>query len=201
MTAKALGRRGNRKKVEKHFNIEIRDGGMDWSRDAAGIARESALDGIYVVRTSLGKESIGGEAAVAAYKSLALVERAFRTMKTSGLRVRPFHVYSERRVRAHVFLCMLAWHVERSMREKLAPILFEDDDREAARAGRSTTGLPRLPRRGAARSSAKPRAQGGPPRLKRRRPPKAPRPRRLRNRPLTACRSTASGRCSPISER
>ncbi len=138
MTAKALGRRGNRKKVEKHFNIEIRDGGMDWSRDAAKTAAEAALDGIYVVRTSLGKESIGGEAAVAAYKSLALVERAFRTMKTSGLRVRPFHVYNEGRVKAHVFLCMLAWHVERSMREKLAPILFEDDDREAARAGRST---------------------------------------------------------------
>ena len=138
MTAKALGRRGNRKKVEKHFNIEIRDGGMDWSRDAAKTAAEAALDGIHVVRTSLGKESIGGEAAVAAYKSLALVERAFRTMKTSGLRVRPFHVYNEGRVKAHVFLCMLAWHVERSMREKLAPILFEDDDREAARARRST---------------------------------------------------------------
>ncbi len=111
---------------------------MDWSRDAAKTAAEAALDGIYVVRASLGKEAAGSGAAVAAYKSLAFVERAFRTMKTSGLRVRPFHVYNERRVRAHVFLCMLAWHVERSMREKLAPILFEDDDREAARAGRST---------------------------------------------------------------
>ena len=66
-----------------------------------------------MVRTSLGKKSIGGEAAVAAYKNLALVERAFRTLKSSGLKVRPLHVYSERRVRAHVFLCMLAWHVER----------------------------------------------------------------------------------------
>ena len=138
MTAKALGRRGNRKKVEKHFSIEIRDGGMGWSRDAAKIAAEAALDGIYVVRTSLGKEAAGSGAAVTAYKSLALVERAFRTMKSSGLRVRPFHVYSERRVRAHVFLCMLAYYVERRMRERLAPILFEDDDREAARAARST---------------------------------------------------------------
>ena len=111
---------------------------MDWSRDAAKIAAEAALDGIYVVRASLGKEAVGSGAAVAAYKSLALVERAFRTMKTSGLKVRPFHVCNEKRVRAHVFLCMLAWHVERSMREKLAPILFEDSDREAARAGRST---------------------------------------------------------------
>ena len=125
-------------KVEKHFSIEIRDDGMDWSRDAAKIAAEAALDGIYVVRASLGKEAVGSGAAVAAYKSLALVERAFRTMKTSGLKVRPFHVCNEKRVRAHVFLCMLAWHVERSMREKLAPILFEDSDREAARAGRST---------------------------------------------------------------
>ena len=137
-TAKALGRRGNRKKVEKLFSIEISDDGMVWSRDEAKTAAEAALDGLYVVRTSLGKESIGGEAAVAAYKRLALVERAFRTMKTAGLRVRPFHVYSEKRVRAHVFLCMLAWHVERRMRERLAPVLFEDDDREAARAGRAT---------------------------------------------------------------
>ena len=69
MTAKALGRRGNRRKVEKHFSIEIRDDGMVWSRDAAKIAREAALDGIYVVRTSLGKEAVGSEAAVAAHKT------------------------------------------------------------------------------------------------------------------------------------
>ena len=138
MTAKALGRWGNRKKVGKHFRIEISDSGMDWSRDTERISREAALDGIYVVRTSLGKEAVGSGAAVAAYKSLALVERAFRTMKSSGLRVRPLHVHNENRVRAHVFLCMLAYHVERHMRERLAPILFEDDDRDAARAQRST---------------------------------------------------------------
>ena len=103
----------------------------------AEIAAEAALDGIYVVRASLGKVAAGNEAAVAAYKSLGLVERAFRTMKTSGLRVRPFHDYNERRVRAHVFLCMLACYVERHMREKLAPVLFGDCDREAARAMRS----------------------------------------------------------------
>ena len=162
-TAKAVGRRGNRKKVEKHFSIEIRDGGMGWSRDAAKIAAEAALDGIYVVRTSLGKESIGGEAAVTAYKSLALVERAFRTMKTSGLRVRPFHVYSENRVRAHVFLCMLAWHVERRMREQLAPLLFEDDDREAARAARSTpVGKAEVSGSGRAKASSKQTPDGMP---------------------------------------
>ena len=129
LTAGALGRRGNRKKVEKHFRITIRDDGMDWSRDEVKTAAEAALDGIYVVRTSLGEEEIGSAEAVAAYKSPALVERAFRSMKSSGLKVRPFHVHSGGRVRAPVFLCMLARHVERRMREKLAPLLFEDDDR------------------------------------------------------------------------
>ena len=137
ITAKAVGRMGSGKKVERHFRIGIRDDGMDWSRDAAKAAAEAALDGIYVVRTSLGAESVGGETAVAAHKNLALAERAFRTMKTSGLRVRPFHVYDEKRVRARVFLCMLAWLVERHMREKLASMLSGDDDREAARAARS----------------------------------------------------------------
>ena len=137
-TFKALGREANRRKVEKHFDITVRDDGMDWARNPQRIAEEAALDGIYVVRTSLGTDAIGHDEAVEAYKSLSQVERAFRAMKQSRLRVRPIHVHAEGRVRAHVFLCMLAWHVERHMRRALAPILFEDDDREAARAGRAS---------------------------------------------------------------
>ena len=137
-TIKALGRDANRRKVEKHFDITVHDAGMDWARNPDRIRAEARLDGIYVVRTSLDPATMGAQAAVAAYKSLAGVERAFLTMKTSRLRVRPVHVYSEDHVRAHVFLCMLAFHVEWHMRRDLAPILFEDDDREAARAQRSS---------------------------------------------------------------
>ena len=135
---KALGRRANRRKVEKHFDVEVREDGASWSRNRGRIAAEARLDGIYVVRTSLGSDDIGAEQAVEAYKALSRVERAFRTLKTSRLKVRPVFVYSEERVRAHVFLCMLAVHVEWHMRRRLAPILFEDDDREGAKAKRAT---------------------------------------------------------------
>ena len=175
MTAKALGRRGNRKKAGKQFCIGIRDDGMGWSRNAAKTARDVALDGIYAARASLGKESAAPAGAAAACKSLALVARAFRTMKTSGLRVRPSHVNSEWRVRARAFLRVLVWRVERSMQERPAPILFEDDGRKAARAASSA------PVENAEVSERAPR-----------------RPRRGRP---TACRSTASGRCPTISAR
>ena len=137
-TIKALGRQANRRKVEKHFDIDVHDAGMDWARNRDRIEAEARLDGIYVIRTSLESASLGAEAAVEAYKSLASVERAFLTMKASRLRIRPVHVYSEDHVRAHVFLCMLAYHVEWHMRQRLAPILFEDDDREGARARRNS---------------------------------------------------------------
>ncbi len=135
---KAIGREANRRKMEKHFEIAFTDDGISWSRREGRIAEEARLDGVYVIRTSLESASLGPEAAVEAYKSLAAVERAFLAMKTSRLRIRPVHVYSEDHVRAHVFLCMLAYHVEWHMRRRLAPILFEDDDREAARARRSS---------------------------------------------------------------
>ena len=135
---KALGRQANRRKVEKHFEIAVTDDGVSWSRREERIAEEARLDGIYVIRTSLESASLGAEAAVEAYKSLASVECAFLVMKASRLRIRPVHVYSEDHVRAHVFLCMLAYHVEWHMRRRLAPILFEDDDREGARAQRSS---------------------------------------------------------------
>ena len=133
-----VGRDANRRKVGKHFEIDVTDGGISWRRRQGRIAAEARLDGVYVIRTSLDSASLGPEAAVEAYKSLARVERAFLTMKASRLRIRPVHVYSEDHVRAHVFLCMLAFYVEWHMRRRLAPILFEDDDREGARAQRNS---------------------------------------------------------------
>ncbi len=132
-----VGRDINRRKVAKHFDIEISDGHIAWARNAERIADEARLDGVYVIRTSLEAGALAAPAAVEAYKSLSTVERAFRGMK-SNLDVRPVYVYSEDHVRAHVFLCMLAWHVEWHMRKRLAPILFEDDDREGARRKRSS---------------------------------------------------------------
>ena len=151
-TIKAQGREANRRKVEKHFDIAMHDAGMDWARNRDRIEAEARLDGVYVVRTSLDSAAIGPEAAVEDCKSLASVERAFLTMKASRLRVRPVLVYSEDHVRAHVFLCMLACYVEWHMRRALAPILFEDDDREGARARRSS---PVEPARVSERAKAK----------------------------------------------
>ena len=130
-----VGREAGRRKVEKHFEITIDDHSMTWRRRHDRIADEERFDGIYIVRTSL--ETIGTDAAVEAYKNLAGVERAFRTIKTD-LRLRPIYVYTPDHVRAHVFLCMLALYVEWNMRQRLAPLLFEDDDRSAARAARTT---------------------------------------------------------------
>ena len=133
-----VGRDANRKLVEKHFTIEVTDTQLTWSRKPDSISQEALLDGIYVVRTSLPAEQMEASAAVAAYKSLARIERAFRSLKTTQLRVRPVYVYGEEHVRGHVFLCMLAYYVEWHLRRKLAPLLFEDAEREAAAARRQT---------------------------------------------------------------
>ena len=133
-----VGREVNRKKVEKHFRITVSDDNLTWTRDAASIAAEAQLDGIYIVRTSLPAEEISSDEAVLAYKSLARVERAFRSVKSTQLKVRPVFVYSADQVRAHVFLCMLAYYLEWHLRQKWAPLLFEDDDRAAARAQRTS---------------------------------------------------------------
>ena len=123
--------------MAKHFEITVGDGQLSWSRKPERIAAEAQLDGIYIVRTSLPEADLGAEATVAAYKSLAGVERAFRTSKDHW-RIRPLHVYSEDHVRGHVFLCLLAYFVEWHMRRRLAPLLFQDDDPAAASAQRST---------------------------------------------------------------
>ena len=127
------GRLINRYKVAKHFALEIGDGRLAWSRKHEGIAREQTLDGIYVIRTSEPKETLTAADAVRSYKRLGNVEKAFRTFKGIDLRVRPIHHRLEDRVRAHLFLCMLAYYVEWHMREALAPLLYVDEDLAAIR--------------------------------------------------------------------
>ena len=136
-TWKAPGRKANRKKVEKHFDIRVTDAEVVWARSEERIDEEARLDGIRMVRTSPGADAIGTDAAVEAYKSLARVERAFR-MARSDLGIRPVYVHTATHVRAHVFLCMLALHVEWHMRRRLVPILFEDDEPDSARAARAS---------------------------------------------------------------
>jgi stage V sporulation protein SpoVS len=117
--------------MRKHFALDIADGCFGFQRREEEIAAEARLDGVYVIRTSLSKQKIGAEAAVSAYKSLARVERAFRTLKGVDMQVRPVFHWLDRRVKAHVFLCMLAYYVEHHMRTALAPILFADHEPQA----------------------------------------------------------------------
>ena len=131
-----VGREANRKKLEKHFEIVVTDDELRWSRKQERSEAEARLDGLYVVRTSLRADALGADAVVAAYKSLVRVERAFRSLKTTQLRVRPVYVYSEEHVRGHAFLCLLTYYVEWLLRRKLAPLLFEDAERDAAAARR-----------------------------------------------------------------
>jgi hypothetical protein len=124
----ALGAVLGKHKVGKHFTITITDDTFTFERDAAAIAAEAALDGFYVVRTNLPAEHIDAAGAVLAYKSLARVERAFRSLKTVDLELRPVFHWTAPRVRAHVLLCMLAYYLEWHMRQRLAPLLFDDHD-------------------------------------------------------------------------
>jgi len=118
----------NRFKVAKHFALTIADGVFSWSRREESMRRESQLDGVYVVRTSEPKSRCSAPDAVRRYKSLAQVERAFRSLKGIDLRIRPIHHRTEDHVRAHVLLCMLAFYVEWHMRKDLAPLLFQDEE-------------------------------------------------------------------------
>ena len=127
-----VGRSIDRYRMAKHFELTITDAQLSWARKQTQIDAEAALDGLYVIRTSLPEKSLNANAAVAAYKSLSQVERAFRSIKTVDLQVRPVFHYSAERVRAHVFLCMLAYYVEWMMRERLKPMLFDDEFIEAA---------------------------------------------------------------------
>ena len=114
------------------------DTAFSFIRKTDAIAAEAATDGLYVVRTSLAEATLGDAETVRSYKSLTLVERAFRCVKTVDLHVRPVYHWLADRVRAHVFLCMLAYYLEWHMRQRLAPMLFDDTDKEAAEALRSS---------------------------------------------------------------
>ena len=126
----------NRHKMAKHFELDIGEASFAFRRNADAIAAEAALDGIYVVRTNLAKRILDDAATVSAYKSLAKVERAFRSLKTVDIHLRPIFHWTAPRVRAHVLLCMLAYHVEHHMRARLAPMLYDETDHEAAAAMR-----------------------------------------------------------------
>jgi hypothetical protein len=136
--ALAVGKVINKHKMSKHFDLDISDTTFSFARKTAEIAAEAATDGVYVIRTSLPKETFDDAATVHSYKSLAFVERAFRCIKTVDLQVRPVYHRLADRVRAHVFLCMLAYYLEWHMRQRLAPMLFDDTDKEAAEALRAS---------------------------------------------------------------
>lgn len=132
----------NRYKMGKHFQLRIEDDSFHYQRKTANIEREESLDGIYVIRTSVQKDALSSEQVVASYKSLSGVERAFRSLKTVDLHVRPIHHRLPDRVRAHILLCMLAYYVEWHMRQPLAPILFDDDEKLQAQAARKSIVAP-----------------------------------------------------------
>jgi hypothetical protein len=147
-----VGKVLGRFKMAKHFAMTITDTAFTYGRKQKAIDAEAALDGFYVLRTSVPKEVLGAEDTVRAYKDLAKVERAFRCLKTVDLHIRPIHHRLVPRVRAHVFLCMLAYYVEWHMRQALAPLLFAEDDPQGAAQRR---GSPVKPARRSASAEAK----------------------------------------------
>jgi hypothetical protein len=126
-----VGKVVNKYKVAKHFVLDIEDHRFGFHRLENNIASEAALDGIYIIRTSLAKKQMTAADCVRNYKSLAQVERAFRSLKTIDLKIRPIHHHLADRVRSHIFLCMLAYYVEWHMREAWRPLLFADEDQRA----------------------------------------------------------------------
>jgi transposase len=140
--AKRVGAVLGRYKVGKHFRIEITATACRYHRDDARIAQEAALDGLYVIRTSVPADELSAADTVHAYKRLAMTERAFRSFKTVDLRVRPVYHHLPDRVRAHVFLCLLAYYVEWHMRRALAPLLFDDENPSAGEALRTSVVAP-----------------------------------------------------------
>ena len=135
---RAVGTVIGKRKMAKHFAIEITDKTFGFARKPDQIDAEARLDGIYVLRTSLTAEQSNAAATVRSYKSLARVERAFRSMKTVDLEIRPVFHWTAPRVRAHVLLCVLAYYLEWHMRQVLAPVLFDDEDKAAAEASRAS---------------------------------------------------------------
>lgn len=126
-----VGKVVNKYKVAKHFMLEIEARRFAYTLDEDNIAVEAALDGVYVIRTSLDKQRLSAEHAVRSYKQLTSVERAFRSLKTMDLQIRPIYHRLEQRVRAHIFLCLLAYYVQWHMLEAWRELLFCDQDQQA----------------------------------------------------------------------
>lgn len=122
-----VGKIINRFKMGKHFELSITDGQFSYAQRSDAIEREAELDGLYVIRTSESKQSLSAADAVRSYKNLAQVERVFRTFKGLDILIRPIHHRTEERVRAHIFICLLAYYVEWHLRQVLAPLLFDDE--------------------------------------------------------------------------
>ena len=139
-----VGKLINHYKMGKHFILDITEERFSYRRDEKRIAAEAMLDGLYVIRTSVPPQTLSSESAVRLYKDLSKVERAFRSLKTVDLKIRPIFHWLEGRVRAHVFLCMLAYYVEWHMRQKLQPLLFDDEDKASAAALRSSIVAPAM---------------------------------------------------------
>jgi len=125
--ALAVGQVINKRKVKKHFQLEIGDGRLDYQRKQEQIDQEAALDGFYVLRTNLAEQTLTTPDVVRSYKQLAHAERAFRTLKSPELEIRPVRHRRADRVRAHAFLCLLAYYLEWHLRQAWAPLLFQDE--------------------------------------------------------------------------
>ena len=145
-----IGRELKSTKMQKHFELTIEDDSFSYQRLDEQISREAALDGLYVVRTSVNGETLTAEQTVAAYKDLSQVEWAFRSLKTVDLQVRPIYHWKDERIKSHVFLCMLAYYVEWHLRRTLSELLFDDHEREAAEAMRQSI-VSKAPRSDAAK--------------------------------------------------
>jgi transposase len=159
----AVGKVLGHYKMGKHLQLTIEEDRFDWKRKPASIEREASLDGIYVIRTSVPASNLNSQQVVATYKSLSTVERAFRSMKSVDLKVRPIYHHQAERVKAHVFLCMLAYYVEWHMRPALAPLLFDDEDPEAAQAQRTSIVAPAQRSTSAQQKAASKRTADGSP--------------------------------------
>jgi hypothetical protein len=134
----AVGAVLNRYKMAKHFSLTMSEDHFAFARNLEAIEAESRLDGLYVIRTNLAADDLAASEVVRSYKDLSRAERAFRSLKTVDLEIRPIHHRLPDRVRGHVLLCMLAYYVEWHMRHALAPVLFDDHQRDAAAATRTS---------------------------------------------------------------
>ena len=146
-----LGRVIDRYKMAKHFEWTIEEGRFRWHRREESIRAEAELDGIYVIRTSEPESRLSAEDTVRNYKSLAQVERVFRCMKGTDLRVRPIYHHTEEHVRAHIFLCLLAYYLEWHLRAAWSPVLFQDEELPQARQTRDAV----APAQASAKAKAK----------------------------------------------